>query len=316
MISRICSPDGTCKIASPESSVSAGDKVLVVCDREDSKMLLTLIGREVKMQWSELKNSFELRRILVTNPQTNGKSLGELKIADRLSFNITRISRAGLGLVAHPSFELQMGDIVVAVGAPEALDNLEKTLGNSMADLRHPHLLPIFLGIFFGVILGSIPFAIPGMPHPVRLGLACGPMIAAILIGRYGANFGLVTYTTISAGLMLRKTGMSLFLACVGLSLGESFLPAVLSKNGIEYIACGALITAVPILAAGIFARCVFKMDFFTLTGVLSGGNTNPPALASCSSQENDLSSVGYATVYPLAMFLRIVSAQLIVIFL
>ncbi len=314
VISRICTSGGVCRIASPDLTVSRGDKLLVVCDHEDASMLRALIGKEVQMQWSALKNSFELRRILVTNSASNGKSLAELKLTDRLSFNITRITRAGLAFVAHRSFELQIGDMVTAVGNPDALDNLEKALGNSMTDLRHPHLLAIFLGIFFGVILGSIPFFIPGIPHPVRLGLACGPMIAAIIIGRYGANFGLVTYTTISAGLMLRQIGMSLFLACVGLSIGEYFLPAILSKVGMEYIACGAVITALPIIIAGIFARTVFKMDFFTLTGVLSGGNTNPPALASCSSQENDLSAVGYATVYPLSMLLRIISAQLMII--
>ena len=216
--------------------------------------------------------------------------------------------------MAAGSLQLQIGDRVTVVGPELSVAHAERLFGNSLRRLDHPNLIPIFIGIALGVVLGSISFWIPGVPQPVKLGLAGGPLVVAILIGRYGPHYKLVTYTTMSANLMLREVGIALFLAGVGLGAGEDFIPTLLA-GGYVWIAYGAAITVVPLLLAGLWGRLRYKLNYYTLIGVLSGASTNPPALAYCSEQtQTDAPSVGYATVYPLSMFLRVLAAQLLIL--
>ena len=254
------------------------------------------------------------RRILITKSELNGKQLADLKVRSTCGVTITRINRAGIDLVAAGSLQLQIGDRVTVVGPELSVAHAERLFGNSLRRLDHPNLIPIFIGIALGVVLGSISFWIPGVPQPVKLGLAGGPLVVAILIGRYGPHYKLVTYTTMSANLMLREVGIALFLAGVGLGAGEDFIPTLLA-GGYVWIAYGAAITVVPLLLAGLWGRLRYKLNYYTLIGVLSGASTNPPALAYCSEQtQTDAPSVGYATVYPLSMFLRVLAAQLLIL--
>lgn len=316
VISRICREDGKIEIAKGESVLHVGDKVLVVSELKDISFLTALIGEKIEMEWQKMDTALEARRIMITNPKVNGKTLGKLGLYGGFSFNITRVNRAGIDLVAHPDLQLQMGDRVTAVGTETSIKNVEKILGNSMMRLRHPNLFPIFLGISLGVLFGSIPFFLPGIPQPIKLGLAGGPLVVSILLGRFGPNFKLVTYTTVSANLMIREIGIAVFLAGVGLGAGQDFVSTIVDKGGYVWIAYGALITIIPVLIGGVLARTVFKLDYFTMIGVLSGSTTNPPALAySNAVADNDMPAVGYATVYPLTMFLRVLTAQLLIIF-
>ena len=244
----------------------------------------------------------------------NGKTLSELRVRSTCGVTITRINRSGIDLVASGNLQLQIGDRVTVVGPELSVAHAERLFGNSLKRLNHPNLIPIFTGIALGVLLGSISFWIPGIPQPVKLGLAGGPLIVAILIGRYGPHYKLVTYTTMSANLMLREVGISLFLAGVGLGAGEDFVPTLVA-GGYVWIAYGAVITIVPLLLAGLFGRFYYKLNYYTLIGVLSGASTNPPALAYSTEQTtSDAPSVGYATVYPLSMFLRVLAAQLLIL--
>ena len=253
-------------------------------------------------------------RILITKPEQNGKTLAELRIRSTSGVTITRINRSGIDLVAAGNLQLQLGDRVTVVGPELSVAHAERLFGNSLKRLNHPNLIPIFIGIALGVVLGSISFWIPGVPQPVKLGLAGGPLIVAILIGRYGPHYRLITYTTMSANLMLREVGISLFLAGVGLGAGEDFVPTLVA-GGYVWIAYGAVITIVPLLLAGLFGRFYYKLNYYTLIGVLSGASTNPPALAYSTEQTtSDAPSVGYATVYPLSMFLRVLAAQLLIL--
>ena len=225
------------------------------------------------------------------------------------------MNRSGLDLVAHPGLQLQIGDRVTVVGTETDVAGVEKVLGNSLRRLREPNLVPLFLGIALGIILGSIPFAFPGIPQPVKLGLAGGPLIVAILISRFGPHYKLVTYTTMSANLMLREIGIALFLACVGLDAGEGFVETVVNQGGFSWIGYGFIITFLPLMIIGIIARWVYKVNYFTLMGLIAGSMTDPPALAySNATSGNDMPSVGYATVYPLTMFLRVLTAQALVL--
>ena len=254
------------------------------------------------------------RRILITKPELNGKTLAELRIRSTSGVTITRINRSGIDLVAAGNLQLQLGDRVTVVGPELSVAHAERLFGNSLKRLNHPNLIPIFIGIALGVVLGSISFWIPGVPQPVKLGLAGGPLIVAILIGRYGPHYRLITYTTMSANLMLREVGISFFLAGVGLGAGEDFVPTLVA-GGYVWIAYGAVITIVPLLLAGLFGRFYYKLNYYTLIGVLSGASTNPPALAYSAEQtSSDAPSVGYATVYPLSMFLRVLAAQLLIL--
>lgn len=291
------------------------DELLVVTTVKDAASVIAFIGKEVETEWGNENKNFISRRILITKPELNGKKLAELELSSTFGISITRVNRAGVDLVATPSLQLQMGDRVTIVGDESSIKKAEKLLGNSLKRLDHPNLIPIFIGIALGVILGSIPFVFPGIPQPVKLGLAGGPLIVSILISRFGPKYKLVTYTTMSANLMLREIGISLFLACVGLEAGSGFVNTIVEQGGYVWIAYGAIITIVPMFIVGFIARYLFKINYFTLIGVLSGATTNPPALAfSNDSTSCDAPSVGYATVYPLSMFLRVLTAQLLIL--
>lgn len=316
VISRILHPDGKIIIPQCDSVLSKDDKLLVVSELKDAEFLCAFIGKAIDMEWNTITSELVTRRIVVTNRKVNGKTIGGLGLSGRLSFNITRVNRAGVDLVGRPNLKFQIGDRVTAVGTLEALEFLEKLLGNSVMDLRHPNLAPIFIGIFLGVLLGSIPFAIPGIPQPVKLGLAGGPLIVAIFLSRFGAKLKLVTYTTVSANLMIRELGIALFLAGVGLGAGDGFVDTIINGGGYKWIVYGVIITVAPLIIAGTYARLVLKTDYFTLMGVISGSMTDPPAIAYSSSVAgNDVPAIGYATVYPLTMFLRVLTAQLLIIF-
>lgn len=293
------------------------DELLVVTTVKDAASVIAFIGKEVEAEWNSEKKNFISRRILITKPELNGKKLAELGMRSSFGISITRVNRAGVDLVATPSLTLQMGDRVTIVGTDKSIKQAEKLLGNSLKRLDHPNLIPIFIGIAIGVIFGSLPFVFPGVPQPVKLGLAGGPLIVSILISRFGPQYKLVTYTTMSANLMLREIGIALFLACVGLEAGEGFVETVVDQQGYIWVGYGAIITIIPMLLAGLIGRYVFKINYYTLIGVLSGATTNPPALAfSNDTTSCDAPSVGYATVYPLTMFLRVLTAQMIILML
>lgn len=291
------------------------DEILIISNPIDIEAITVFFGKQVEVEWEQVSKNLISRRILITKPELNGKTLSQLKIRNNFGANITRINRSGVDLVAAPSLQLQMGDRVTVVGSELAVGHAEKVLGNSMKRLNHPNLIPIFIGIALGCILGSIPFMFPGIPQPVKLGLAGGPLIVSILISRFGPQYKMITYTTMSANLMVREIGISLFLACVGLGAGKGFIETVVNEGGYVWIGYGAIITVIPLLTTGLIGRYGCKLNYYTLIGVLSGANTNPPALA----YSNDLTScdapaVGYATVYPLAMFLRVLTAQLLIL--
>ena len=302
--------------AAADSILHVGDKVLVITTPADAESIIMFLGEQCEMKWEGAEARLISRRVLITKPSLNGRMLSSLKIRNNFGVNITRVNRSGVDLVANPHLRLQMGDRVTLVGSELSIAHAEKVLGNSIKRLDHPNLIPIFIGIALGCLLGSIPFAFPGIPQPVKLGLAGGPLIVAILVSRFGPNYKLVTYTTMSANLMIREIGISLFLACVGLGAGEGFVDTIVNGGGYVWVGYGVLITVVPLLVAGLVARKVFKLNYFTLIGVLSGSMTNPPALAYSNEQTgSDAPSVGYATVYPLTMFLRVLTAQLLIIF-
>lgn len=291
-----------------------GDIIRIVAHPADLEAITVILGKEVHLEWKEEKAQLISRRILITKPELNGKTLAQLKIRNSSGANITRINRSGVDLVATPKLQLQMGDRVTIVGSETAIAFAETILGNSMKRLNHPNLIPIFIGIALGCVLGSIPFVFPGIPQPIKLGLAGGPLIVAILISRYGPRYKMVTYTTMSANLMLREIGISLFLACVGLGAGNGFVDTVIN-GGYVWIGYGALITLVPLVIVGIVGRFIFKLNYYTMIGVMAGSYTSPPALAFAGDQSaSDAPAVGYATVYPLTMFLRVLTAQLLIL--
>ena len=317
VISRILRPDGTISMADAESVIHIGDRLWLISQAEDIEAIVAFFGRRVEMtdeQWGNNTPNAELvsRRILITKSSLNGKKFSDLRLRTKYGITITRVNRAGVDLIPYQGLELQVGDRVMVVGPAKAVAQVADVLGNSLKKLNQPNLVTIFVGIALGVLLGSIPLL--NVPQPVKLGLAGGPLIVAILIGRYGPHYKLVTYTTMSANLMLREVGISLFLAGVGLGAGEEFVPT-LAAGGYVWIAYGAVITVVPLLLAGIFGRFYYKLNYYTLIGVLSGASTNPPALAYSAEQtSSDAPSVGYATVYPLSMFLRVLAAQLLIL--
>ncbi len=316
VVSRICGADEQILVPSPEVRLNLGDKILVITSAAHADAIEAFFGKKIDMSWDRLKAYMAARRIMVTNSSVNGKSLGRLGLYDGLGFNVTRVNRAGIDLIAHSDLEVQIGDRVTVVGSESSINNIEKLLGNSMTNLRHPNIIPIFIGIFLGVVLGSIPFFIPGIPQAVKLGLAGGPLVVAIILGRFGYKFKLATYTTVSANLMLREVGIALFLAGVGLGAGEGFVNTVVRGGGYVWILYGAVITIIPTFVTGVLARVFLKLDYFTLVGLIAGSCTNPPGLAYASSLTvNDRPAVGYSTVYPLTMFMRVLTAQLLIIF-
>ena len=307
--------DGKQQIAAADTALQQGDILRVVISSRDVELVQSLIGESIQIddkEWQTSASHLEKRRILVTKSGINGKHIGDLHIRESYNVTITRVVRAGIELVATYELRLQIGDVVVVVGRKNDLDQVAAILGNSVRRLDHPNLLPIFIGIFLGVVLGSIPIMLPGVPLPVKLGLAGGPLIVAILVGRYGPNYKLVTFTTNSANMMIREIGISLFLAAVGLGAGEGFASAF-ADGGYWWILYGVIITMLPLIITGIVARKVFKIDYFSIMGLMSGAMTDPPALAYANSvSSNERAAVAYATVYPLTMFLRIFTAQIL----
>lgn len=307
------------EIASANVLLQENDKVFVITTEQDAETIKAFVGKEIDMdriQWIRMESQFINRRILITKPELNGKRLGQLKLRKLYGINITRINRAGVDLVATPQLTLQVGDRVNVVGTEIAVTTVEKVLGNSMKRLNEPNLITIFIGIALGIVLGSIPITFPGIPQPIKLGLAGGPLIVAILISRFGYKYKLITYTTQSANLMLREIGITLFLACVGISAGDGFVDTIVNNGGFAWIGYGFIITTVPLLIVGCIGRYFCKVNYFTLMGLIAGSTTDPPALAySNATAGNDAPSVGYATVYPLTMFLRVLTAQLLILF-
>ena len=315
VVARIFDHENQQRIASGQTELQENDILRIVVSSQDVDLVQSLIGDVVKVndtEWGSASSHLEKRRIVVTKPELNGKHIGDLHIRENYHVTITRVVRAGIELVATYELRLQMGDVVVVVGRANDLDQVSTILGNSVKRLDRPNLFPIFIGIFLGVLLGSVPIFIPGVPQAVKLGLAGGPLIVAILLAKYGPKYKVVTFTTNSANMMIREIGISLFLAAVGLSAGEGFVEAIVN-GGYWWILFGFAITVLPLLIVGIIARKGMKMDYFSLMGLMSGAMTDPPALAYANTvATNDRAAVAYATVYPLTMFLRIFTAQIL----
>ena len=307
--------EGHVSIPSQDTEFHIGDQLFIVCSEEDAEAVTAFIGREIQVDWEKQDTPMVSRRILVTKSEINGKKLGSMHFRSMYGVNVTRINRSGMDLFADPNLVLQVGDRVMVVGQQDAVERVAGVLGNQLKRLDTPNIVTIFVGIFLGILLGSLPIAFPGMPTPVKLGLAGGPLVVAILIGRFGHKMHLVTYTTMSANLMLREIGIVLFLASVGIEAGEHFVQTVVEGSGLAYVGYGFLITTIPLLIIGMIARFYCKVNYFTLMGLIAGSNTDPPALAySNQASGNDAPSVGYSTVYPLTMFLRILAGQMILL--
>lgn len=311
--------DGHVHIPNADTVLRLGDEMNIVCAEDDSEAIQAFIGSKVEnIDWdnqSKQDKPMVSRRILVTQPAINGKTLGELHFSSMYGVNVTRVNRSGMDLFAARQLILQVGDRVMVVGPQDAIERVADLLGNQLKRLDHPNIVTIFIGIFCGILFGSLPIALPGMPTPVKLGLAGGPLIVSILIGRFGHKVKLVTYTTMSANLMLREVGLVLFLASVGIKAGGNFVQTVVEGDGLLYVGIGFLITFLPLLIIGMIARWRHKINYFTLMGLIAGSNTDPPALAYANQiSGNDAPAVGYSTVYPLAMFLRILTAQLLIL--
>ena len=311
--------NGEVSIPNSKTKFEVGDELLVVCAEADAEAIKAFIGPEVEAEWDREKDEvqhFVSRRIVVTRPEMNGKTLGKMHFSSVYGVNVTRISRQGMDIFAGRNHHFHVGDKILVVGPDENVNRVAEIMGNSVKRLDAPNIATIFVGIMVGIIFGSLPFAIPGMPVPLKLGIAGGPLIIAILIGRFGYRMKLVTYTTTSANMMLREIGLVLFLASVGIKAGAGFWDTVVQGDGLKYVGCGFLITVIPILIIGTIARLKFKFNYFTIMGMLAGTYTDPPALAyanaSCSKEAP---AVGYSTVYPLSMFLRIFTAQIVVLF-
>ena len=316
VISRIADADNHIVVATSENLLHLGDKLLIVCSSEDTDAIVAFLGRVIDMpfeEWGSLDSQLVSRRILITKPSINGKKFSDLHLRTKYGINITRVNRAGVDLIPYQGMELQVGDRVMVVGSEKAIAQVADVLGNSLRKLREPNLIMIFLGIALGVLLGSIPLL--NIPQPVKLGLAGGPLIVAILIGRFGTHFHLVTYTTMSANLMLREVGITLFLAAVGLGAGSGFIEAVVN-GGYRWVGYGAIITVIPLLIVSFIARLGMKLNYYTLMGLIAGSTTDPPALAYANATAgNDMPAVSYATVYPVVMFLRVLTAQIFILF-
>ena len=316
MVSKIIRNNGERQneVVNGQTVIEDGDILQIVAHPTVEEPIIALLGEKVDVKDEEFSSELINRRILITKPGINGKSISQLQIRSNLGANITRVNRNGVDLIATPDLKLQLGDRVTVVGKELAIAHTEKVLGNQMKRLNYPNLIPIFLGIMLGCIVANIPFFIPGINENLRLGLTGGPLVVAILIGYFGPKYNLVTYNTISANLMLREIGICIFLACVGLGTGEQFIQTVASESGLTWILYGIAITMIPIILGGIIGKLVFHINYYTLLGVLAGANTNPSALAYVREQTSaDAPTVGYANVYPFAMFLRIVTIQIII---
>mgnify|MGYP001508945278 CR=1 FL=1 len=308
--------DGHVSIPNGSTIFHIGDKLFVVCAENDAEAIIAFIGPTINVDWKKQDEPMVSKRILVTRSSINGKTLGQMHFSSAYGVNVTRVTRQGMDLFAIPSLSLQVGDRIMVVGPEDAVNRVAAVMGNSIKRLDAPNIATIFVGVFIGILFGSIPVAIPGIPVPIKLGIAGGPLIIAILIGRYGYKVHLVTYTTTSANMMLREIGLMLFLASVGIKAGDGFLETVIQGDGVKYVYTGFLITIIPILIIGIIARKKYKFNYFTIMGMIAGTYTDPPALAYANSIcSKEAPSLGYSTVYPLSMFLRIFTAQIIVLF-
>ena len=310
--------DGEVIIPNRNTIFSLGDELLIVCTEGDAEAIKAFIGPEIDTPWHTEAEAQPLisRRIVVTNPAMNGKTLGKMHFSSVYGVNITRVTRQGMDLFASRNHRFQIGDRIMVVGPEDNVNRIAEMMGNSTKRLDAPNIGTIFIGIIVGILFGSIPLSIPGMPVPLKLGIAGGPLIIAILIGRFGYRFKLVTYTTTSANMMLREIGLVLFLASVGIKAGAGFWETVVQGDGLKYVYTGFLITIIPILIVGTIARLYYKFNYFTIMGMISGSYTDPPALAYANSIcTREAPAIGYSTVYPLSMFLRIFTAQLIVLF-
>lgn len=310
VVSRLMHEDGKVIIPKAETSLQLGDKLYIVMSAQDEERLKAVLGPEIEMNWNAQQSPVVSRRILVTRSEYNGAAIGSLRLRMGYKLNATRVNRAGVDLLASPNLRLQMGDRITVVGNPEDIERLATKLGNSMKRLNEPNLITIFVGILFGIILGSI-----NVGFGMKLGLAGGPLVVAILLSRFGYKFKLITYTSSSASLLMRELGICLFLASVGISSGAGFADTVFNTTGMWWVVWGFMITVIPLIIVGTIARACFKINFLTIMGLMSGGCTDPPALAYANnSTGNDAPAVAYSTVYPLTMFLRVVAAQVLVL--
>lgn len=317
VISRIEKPDGTVQIPTSDDTLEMGDLVLMVCSAQDEETFNRFIGPRVEKKWEMVQGPVVSRKILVTKTEYNGVKLGSLRLRMGYKLNVTRVNRAGVDLLATANLRLQIGDRLTVVGKPEDIERLGARLGNSLKSLNEPNLFTMFVGIFLGIIVGSIPFFLPGMSVPMKLGLAGGPLIVAIIISAYGTKFHLVTYTNSSANMLLREIGICLFLASVGIAAGKDFAATVFNVRGAMWVVYGLIITLIPLLVVGVIARWKYKMNYLTIIGMLSGNYTDPPALAYANKvANNDAPAVAYSTVYPLTMFMRVIVAQLMILFM
>lgn len=302
-------------IPQTDTIFKVGDVLLVVAGHMDEEAIMTFLGHETTHDWRPSEKQLVSRRIVITRSEINGKSLSSLRLRSTYNVNVTRVNRSGIDLLGGKNLKLQVGDRVMVVGELGDIKKVEQLLGNALKKLNEPPLITMFVGIFLGILLGSVPFFFPGIPMPVKLGLAGGPLIVSILIGRFGYKLKLITYTTQSANLMLREVGITLFLASVGLASGGKFVETVFTSNGLLYVGLGFLITIIPLLIIGVVARKFGKLNYYTLIGLLAGSTTDPPALSYANSIGTvDEAAVAYSTVYPLTMFLRVLAAQLLIL--
>ena len=307
--------DGHVTIPNRDTILELGDQLFIVCAEADAEAIIAFIGPEIQVAWEKTDQPMVSKRILVTKSSINGKTLGQMHFSSVYGVNVTRITRQGMDLFASPHLPLQVGDRVMVVGPEDLVNRVADVLGNSIKRLDAPNIATIFIGILVGIIFGSLPIAIPGMPVPLKLGIAGGPLIIAILIGRYGYKIRLVTYTTTSANMMLREIGLVLFLASVGIKAGAGFWDTVVQGDGLKYVYTGFIITVIPILLIGTLARLKYKFNYFTIMGMIAGTYTDPPALAYANQTcSKEAPAIGYSTVYPLSMFLRILAAQLTIL--
>lgn len=317
VVSRIERADGTILIPLNDTKVEEGDLMRIVMSVQDEEVFDSIIGPKVDMDWKTDAAATHVvsRRIVVTKSEMTGRKIGSLRLPKGYGLNATHVNRAGVDLLASPNLTLQVGDRITVVGNIEDINRLAERLGNSMRRLNEPNMFTMFIGIFIGILVGSIPLALPGMTVPMKLGLAGGPLIVAILLGRYGYKIKLVTYTSSSANLLLRELGICLFLASVGIAAGGNFAATVFNSTGARWVVYGFLITFIPLLIVGVLARSKFKINYCTLMGLMAGTTTDPPALSYANkTANNDAPAVSYSTVYPLTMFLRVVTAQIIIL--
>ncbi len=311
VVSRLMRNDGTIVIPKSETQIHLGDKLLVVMSVQDEERLKAVVGPEIEMDWKAMPSPVVSRRILITRGNFNGATIGSLRLRMGYKLNATRVNRAGVDLLASPNLRLQIGDRLTVVGNEEDINRLATKLGNSMKRLNEPNLITIFVGILLGIVLGSI-----DVGFGMKLGLAGGPLVVAILLSRFGYKLKLITYTSSSSSMLMRELGICLFLASVGISSGKDFAATVFNVTGMWWVIWGFIITIVPLIIVGSIARGCYKINFLTIMGLMSGGCTDPPALAYANnSTGNDAPAVAYSTVYPLTMFLRVVAAQLLILF-